>query len=138
MASNENRKQGNAFEREFCELLSKYGFWVHNMAQNQAGQPADVIAVRNGKAYLIDCKLCQPKGFPLSRIEPNQETAMSLWHNDCGNSVGLFALKWMDDIWMVSLRCMQIIREEGTNFLTPALIMKWGDKFEDWVKRIWR
>ena len=53
-----NKKLGNSFESELCEILSMYGFWCHNLAQNSAGQPADVIAVRNGKAYLIDCKVC--------------------------------------------------------------------------------
>ena len=50
-----NRKIGNTFETEFCELLFQRGFWCHNMAQNAAGQPADVIAVKNKTAYLIDC-----------------------------------------------------------------------------------
>ena len=38
-----NRKIGNTFETEFCELLFQRGFWCHNMAQNAAGQPADVL-----------------------------------------------------------------------------------------------
>lgn len=33
-----NRKIGNSFETEFCELLFQHGFWCHNMAQNAAGQ----------------------------------------------------------------------------------------------------
>lgn len=53
-----NRKIGNSFETEFCELLFQHGFWCHNMAQNAAGQPADVIAVKGKTAYLIDCKVC--------------------------------------------------------------------------------
>ena len=53
-----NKQAGNAFERSFCEMLFSKGFWVHNFAQNRDGQPADVIAVRNGIAYLIDCKVC--------------------------------------------------------------------------------
>ena len=40
-----NRKLGNTFESEFCEMLYEKGFWVHNMAQNQAGQPADVTSL---------------------------------------------------------------------------------------------
>ena len=52
-----NRKLGNAFEAELCERLSEYGFWAHNMAQNSAGQPADVIAARNKVAYLIGVDL---------------------------------------------------------------------------------
>ena len=51
-----NKKIGNGFEAEFCEKLFQNGYWVHNLAQNAAGQPADVIAVRNGVAFLIDSK----------------------------------------------------------------------------------
>lgn len=50
-----NRKIGNSFETEFCELLFQHGFWCHNMAQNAAGQPADVIAVKGKTAYLMMC-----------------------------------------------------------------------------------
>ena len=39
-----NKKLGNSFESTFCEILFQQGFWCHNLAQNQAGQPADVIA----------------------------------------------------------------------------------------------
>ena len=28
-----NKKLGNTFETEFCEILGKHGYWVHNMAQ---------------------------------------------------------------------------------------------------------
>ena len=44
MSANSNKKNGNHFEEEFCELLALHGFWAHTMAQNQVGQPADVIA----------------------------------------------------------------------------------------------
>ena len=42
-----NKQAGNEFEREFCEMLSKDGFWSHFMGGNRNGQPADIIAVRN-------------------------------------------------------------------------------------------
>ena len=76
MSTNNNKKNGNHFEEEFCELLALHGFWAHNMAQNQVGQPADVIAVKNGIPVLIDCKECETNRFPLSRIEGNQEVTM--------------------------------------------------------------
>lgn len=53
-----NKIAGNRFEAELCGILAEHGFWAHNMAQNQAGQPADIIAVKDGWAVLIDCKLC--------------------------------------------------------------------------------
>jgi Holliday junction resolvase len=82
-----NKKLGNDFEAEFCEILFENGFWAHNMAQNAAGQPADVIAVRNEKSYIIDCKVCSNGRFPLSRIEDNQHLSMKLWE-ESGNHTG--------------------------------------------------
>lgn len=95
-----NKKLGNDFESAFCEILFEKGFWCHNLAQNQAGQPADVIAVRDGNAYLIDCKVCSRGRFTFSRIEENQRTAMEAW-KESGNGVGWFALLCADHIFMV-------------------------------------
>lgn len=87
-----NRGTGTKFETALCEMLADTGFWAHNLAQNKHGQPADIIAVKNGKAYLIDCKVCSTdKGFPFSRVEENQRCAMELWE-ECGNGSGWFAV----------------------------------------------
>lgn len=97
-----NRRIGNSFEAEFCEALAQNGYWVHNLAQNSAGQPADVIAVRNGIAHLIDCKVCSGKSFSLSRIEENQRLSMRLW-SKCHNGEGWFAVRFGDKTYMVTL-----------------------------------
>ena len=91
-----NRKIGDDFEVEFASILAANGFWVHRLKQNSAGQPFDIIAVRNGYADAIDCKVCEKDVFDLSRIEENQLNAMELWA-DCGNSCGWFALKFSDE-----------------------------------------
>lgn len=90
-----NRSEGNAFEREFCEMLAERGFWAHNMAQSQAGQPADIICVKRHFAFLIDCKLMSGNYFDLNRVEPNQLTAMDLWSMRC-ETLPLFAVKLPD------------------------------------------
>ena len=95
-----NRAVGNAFEQELCELLFEHGFWCHNLKQDNSGQPADIIAVRNKVAYLIDAKDCSSKGFDLRRVEENQINAMSLWF-DCGNGQGWFALKIHESVYMM-------------------------------------
>lgn len=95
-----NKKLGNDFEAELCGILFEHGFWVHNLAQNASGQPADIIAVRNGRAYLIDCKVCSDGKFDLRRVEENQDSAMKLW-KECGNWNGLFALRLEDEIRMM-------------------------------------
>lgn len=126
-----NKSDGNRFEGEFCELLAKHGFWVHNLAQNAHGQPADVIAAKNDKVFLIDCKFCTGKYFSLARIEENQESAMMLWQ-ECGNGDGWFAVSIERTIWMVPLWRLQIEQRaqlDYTWFLTFAI------RFEVWVGR---
>ena len=117
-----NKKIGNDFESDFCEILFENGFWTHNLAQNASGQPADVIAARNGKTYLIDCKVCSNQGFALSRIEENQDLSMELW-KDTGNGDGWFALKVEEEIVMIP------------HFSIKALMREYGVKLERWIKK---
>lgn len=95
-----NKKVGNDFESDLCDIFAEHGFWVHNFAQKIAGQPADVIAVRNRQAYLIDCKVCSSDFFSFSRLEDNQILSMDLW-KDSGNGTGWFAVKFDDRIYMM-------------------------------------
>lgn len=127
-----NRSIGNKFEDDFCRLLASEGFWVHNMAQNKAGQPADVIACKNKTPFLIDCKVCEKDEFPLSRIENNQDTAMSLW-NFRGNGTGWFALKMSYGvIYMMSHE--KLIELKATNKkLNLKEIQTYGYAFYDWL-----
>ena len=58
-----NKSIGTAFEREFAGLLAEKGFWVHRLQDNQNGQPFDIIAVKNGRAYAFDAKIVQDDPF---------------------------------------------------------------------------
>ena len=126
-----NKKLGNSFEAELCEILAEHGFWAHNMTQNAAGQPADVIAVKDGEPYLIDCKVCSHGKFPFSRIEENQESSMLLWR-ECYNGEGLFALKFDTQIYMVSLAEMKACSRECT-YMTRSLAEEYGVTLEQWL-----
>lgn len=111
------------------------GFWVHNLTQNAAGQPADVIAVKDNKAYLIDCKVCSQDRFPLSRIESNQDTSMALWE-DCNNDYGLFALQMSTgQIFMIPRAILKALSCEmpAANFET---IIKYGVDIDTWLDRM--
>ena len=128
-----NRKLGNDFEAELCELLFNHGFWTHNLAQNQAGQPADVLAVRNKVAYLIECKVCSGKGFPLSRVEENQDSSMTLW-NECGNGEGWFAIKIAEKIFMIphfTIRAFMNVK----SVMSPQDIFECGKTIEKWIAK---
>lgn len=130
-----NKKSGNQFESELCEILSMYGFWCHNLAQNSSGQPADVIAARNGQSYLIDCKVCSTdNGFALSRVEGNQELSMSLWE-ECGNGQGWFAMKLpTGDIFMVPHFVIKAYLN-SQSYLSPGEIYETGKPIEKWVMK---
>lgn len=131
-----NRIAGYRAEQEFCSLLASHGFWAHDMAQNSAGQPADVIAVRDGQAYLIDVKDCSTgKGFVFSRIEPNQKSAMIKWE-DCGNTCGLFALRYNGQWYMMSYAYIRLLVHSGKKSLTPEDIIRYdAEPFERWEAR---
>lgn len=126
-----NKKLGNDFERDFCMLMQDRDYWVLNIPQTQSGQPADVIAVKEGKAVLIDCKICTGKTFALSRVEPNQKTAMSYWEA-LGNGTGWFAIKINRNIYMISLRTLEALERAGNASLTETQINQYGYKFEWW------
>lgn len=129
-----NKKIGNDFESDFCEILFSEGFWTHNLAQNASGQPADVIAARNGKTYLIDCKVCSNRGFALSRMEENQDLSMELW-KDTGNGDGWFALKVEEEeiVMIPHFSIKALMREKSVLNLTD--IREYGVKLERWLKK---
>ena len=126
-----NKTIGNGFEQELCELLSEYGLWAHCMTQNKAGQPADIIAVRNGDAYLIDAKVCSNDEFPFKRIEENQTLAMDLWR-ELGNGEGWFALKLNKNIYMIP-HFMMKERAKSQSKLSAKEIRSCGITIERWL-----
>nr|DAJ20286.1 MAG TPA: holliday junction resolvase [Siphoviridae sp. ctuK76] len=126
-----NKKIGNDFENEFCKMLSENGFWVHNLAQNRAGQPADVIAARDGGSFLIDCKVCITGRFQLNRIEENQQLAMQHWV-DTGNEEAWFALKIENSTVMVRYSDLMLLKTVQSS-LNKSEILKHGVMLEKWV-----
>lgn len=127
-----NRKLGNSFESELCEILFNHGFWCHNLAQNQAGQPADVIAVRNRQAYLIDCKVCSSDFFTFSRLEDNQILSMDLW-KDSGNGTGWFAVKFDDRIYMMPSVLMTTEALSGKSRRKENWFQAFGTPINEWM-----
>ena len=128
-----NKNLGSRFETELCEILSAHGFWVHLLNANKAGQPADIIAVRNKVSYLIDAKVCSDNKFPLNRVEENQDMAMDLW-KECGNGLGWFALKTDYGIYMISHYCIKAYKNQQPS-LSANEIHELGMPIEKWVKK---
>jgi Holliday junction resolvase len=91
------------------------------MAANASGQPADVIAAKDGNSYLIDCKVCTNGKFPFSRVEENQDLAMSLWE-DCGNGQGWFALLVDEFIYMIPHSIITEFRKKQASFNSSEIL----------------
>ena len=128
-----NKTIGNKFEQDLCDMLSEHGFWCHNMMMSKAGQPADIIAVRNGKSYLIDAKVCSNNEFPLKRVEENQTLAMDLW-NDRGNGQGWFALKLNDEVYMLPHILIKAYANTQSK-ISEKEILESGTPFGKWVMK---
>ena len=126
-----NKQAGNEFEREFCEILAIDGFWSHFMGGNRNGQPADIIAVRNEKAYLIDAKDCKNDRFVLNRIEDNQHMAMRCWEI-CGNGQGLFALNTSNGVYMLTYGMVRVLEMADIKSLNMQSIEQYCTPYEEW------
>ena len=129
-----NKQAGNNFEREFCEQLGADGFWAHFMGGSKNGQPADIIAVRNERSYLIDAKDCENDRFVFSRIEDNQDMAMRLWEL-CGNNQGLFALRTSEGVYMLRYGRIQTLEALGYKSLNMMQIKANGTPYDKWKER---
>ena len=128
-----NKQAGNEFEREFCEILASDGFWAHFMGGSKNGQPADIIAVKNRMAFLIDAKVCTYEVFPFRRIEDNQQLAMNMWM-ECGNITPYFALKARNEIYMVSYEIINGLRIKGKKQLNFEDMNKYGVRLATWLR----
>lgn len=80
------------------------GYWVTFLTpKNHVGsQPCDLIAIKNNKAILIDCKTCSTHIFPLKRIEENQRQAFRKYKK-CGNTEFVLAVKYDNKIYEINM-----------------------------------
>ena len=105
------------------------------MQQNKAGQPADIVAVKQKFHTLIDCKvISDDKGFPFERIEDNQRMAMKTFQRKCGE-LCYFALKLPDNtVWMVALERLETLRGRGKKRMTDEEIRNQTWSLEKWLE----
>lgn len=96
-----NKKIGTAFEKVVCETLAQMGYWVHFIVPDARGaQPFDIIAVKNGKAYAIDCKTCAGGRLTFNRLEFNQICAFEKWIK-CGNEMPVIVAEYNGNAYCV-------------------------------------
>lgn len=130
-----NKKLGTDFENDFIQVLSNHGFWVHRMQDNRNGQPFDVIAARENKTFVFDCKNCKNDTFPLTRIEENQYNAMKLWKL-CGNNEGLFVMNTSKGIRIISLDKLEFLKSKGIKVISKNDLLWYSITIIDWLEGI--
>ena len=130
MKTTTNKKIGNDFESELCEMFAAKGFWAHNFAQKSSGQPCDIIVQRDNDTYLIDAKVCSEGYFKLSRVEDNQINAMKLFYQ-CGGNSGYFALKLGEDVFLLPLSLLLRLPESK---ISEKTIRSRGITFEEFTR----
>lgn len=99
-----NKKLGTDFEKAVCKRFQEKGYWVHFLSPDHRGaQPFDIIAVKDGFAFAIECKTLSDsqKYFNISRIEENQKMAFEKWIS-CGNGMPMIAVWHKDKFTMIS------------------------------------
>ena len=96
-----NKRLGTEFEREVVTLLSQMGYWVHFITPNKYGsQPFDIIASKDDKPLVADCKTSEKKWFSISRLEENQIMEFDLWFKT-GNKKAYVIIKYNDKIYQI-------------------------------------
>jgi hypothetical protein len=103
------------------------------MGGSKNGQPADIIAVKNEIAYLIDAKDCKNDVFEFRRIEDNQDMAMIKWEM-CGNNQGLFALNTSKGVYMLRYGVVQTLQCLGMKQLNIGGMMIHAKSYEKWSR----
>ena len=111
------KKIGNYYEKECCKLFADKGYWVHLLAYNPAGQPCDIIAVKQLSSVLIDVKHCSTHLFSFDNIRPNQHSTFTMAQEkniDCGFAIYNDELgwKWLDYIYVVKNNNKKSVRLE--------------------------
>ncbi len=128
-----NKRAGSAFERQFARRLADAGFWVHIFQDNKNGQPCDVIAAKDGEAYLFDCKDCEKGYFRLERMEENQLNAMKLFRMT-GNAGGMFAVRFPErEIYLADYRVLRDLKDQGVKSLGRHEMRGYARSLEDWL-----
>ena len=120
-----NKVLGGSYEREVVKLLSQEGYWSHRLEENHKGaQPFDVIAVKGGVAFAIDCKTLDEKEkyFYISRLEDNQVLAFEKWMA-CGNSEPMVFVKYCGETYVI-----RYLELKALGKIDMRYAEKWGDK----------
>lgn len=135
-----NKSSGTGFERDFAEYMAEKGYWAHVFQDNRNGQPFDIILAKDGNTQVGDCKVCENDVFRLSRMEPNQISAMTRWV-ECGNGEPWYyiLLERANQVFKVPFSKLLELKRSGQKMVDDEQIMQLGELLcSDWERRKWK
>lgn len=135
-----NKSSGTCFEHEFAEYMAEKGYWAHVFQDNRNGQPFDIVLAKDGKVQVGDCKVCENDVFRLSRMEPNQISAMTRW-TECGNGDAWYyiLLERTNKVYRVPFSKLLEQKKTGRKMMDDTQIMELGECLcRDWERRKWK
>lgn len=126
-----NKSKGSKFEEDVAWKLSKTGYWVTLLAgANHTGsQPGDIIATKENKFWMIDCKTLESKTgrFTIDRAEENQILA---YKKLCkvGSYNYFYYILWNNNVYVVP---MEDIIHADKSINVNNYIAIWRNFYED-------
>lgn len=135
-----NKSSGTGFERDFAEYMAEKGYWAHVFQDNRNGQPFDIILAKDGNTQAGDCKVCENDVFRLSRMEPNQISAMTRWV-ECGNGEPWYyiLLERANQVFRVPFSKLLELKRSGQKMIDDTQIIQLGELLcNDWEKWKWK
>lgn len=123
-------KLGKDFEEQLCWWLSGNGYYViYNEKGMSGSQPADIIAIKNNIATLIECKHLENKTgiFNLSRLEANQFLAYKKF-KEKNNTNMIVAIKWDNKVYFINFDLLQFFDKSiDLKKIEPNIINFFGE-----------
>lgn len=105
------------------KILKDKGYWAHFVTPNKSGsQPCDIIAIKDDRPILIDCKTSYSNLFPIRRIEENQRQAFKRF-SQCGNTKYILAIKYENEIYEIDMSTI--------DFTQKNIDLRKEEKFEN-------
>ena len=102
-----NYEIGKITEFNAAKFFSKHDYWVYQFPKTQAGQPADLIVIKNNKATLVEVKHCKSDRFSLNRIEPNQLTTYKFFKSK-GNTSHKILIAFKSGVCLLDFKYIYI------------------------------
>ena len=123
-------KLGKDFEEQLCWWLSGNGYYViYNEKGVSGSQPADIVAIKNNIATLIECKHLENKTgiFNLSRLEANQFLAYKKF-KEKNNTNMIIAIKWDNKVYFINFDLLQFFDKSiDLKKIEPNIINFFGE-----------